>query len=54
MPNFSNTCRANPPACLLAQGADPIGMPAEEFRAYVKAELARWSKVVQASGAKVE
>jgi tripartite-type tricarboxylate transporter receptor subunit TctC len=39
---------------LLAQGADPIGMPAEEFRAYVKSELARWSKVVQASGAKVE
>jgi len=39
---------------LLAQGADPIGMPAEEFRAYVKSELARWSKVVQASGARVE
>jgi tripartite-type tricarboxylate transporter receptor subunit TctC len=39
---------------LLAQGADPIGMPAEEFRAYVKAELAKWSKVVQASGARVE
>jgi len=39
---------------LLAQGADPIGMPAEEFRAYVKSELAKWSKVVQASGAKVE
>ena len=39
---------------LLAQGADPIGMPAEEFRAYVKAELTKWSKVVQASGAKVE
>jgi len=39
---------------LLAQGADPIGMPAEEFRAYIKSELARWSKVVQASGARVE
>ena len=39
---------------LLAQGADPIGMPAEEFRAYVKAELAKWSKVVQASGARVD
>ena len=39
---------------LLAQGADPIGMSAEEFRAYVKAELAKWSKVVQASGARVE
>jgi len=54
MPNFSKTCRAILPACLLAQGADPIGMPAEEFRAYVKAELAKWSKVVQASGARVE
>jgi len=39
---------------LLAQGADPIGMPAEEFRAYVKSELARWSQVVRASGARVE
>jgi len=39
---------------LLAQGADPIGMPAEEFRVYVKSELAKWSKVVRASGATVE
>ncbi len=39
---------------LLAQGADPIGMPAEAFRAYVKAEIAKWGKVVQASGARVE
>ncbi len=39
---------------LLAQGADPIGMPAEAFRGYVKAEIAKWGKVVQASGAKVE
>jgi tripartite-type tricarboxylate transporter receptor subunit TctC len=39
---------------LLTQGADPIGMPAEAFRAYVKAEIAKWGKVVQASGARVE
>jgi len=39
---------------LLAQGADPIGMPAGEFRAYVKSELAKWGKVVRASGATVE
>jgi len=39
---------------LLAQGADPIGMPAPEFRAYVKAELAKWAKVVQAVGVKLE
>lgn len=39
---------------LLAQGADPIGLPAEEFRAYVRAEIAKWSKVVQASGARVD
>ena len=39
---------------LLSQGADPIGMPAESFRAYVKAELAKWGKVVRASGVRVE
>jgi tripartite-type tricarboxylate transporter receptor subunit TctC len=39
---------------LLAQGADPIGMPAGEFRVYVKTELAKWGKVVRASGATVE
>lgn len=39
---------------LLAQGADPIGMPAEVFRSYVKAEIAKWGKVVEASGARVD
>ena len=39
---------------LLGQGADPIGMPMEEFRPYVKSELAKWSKVVQAVGVKLE
>lgn len=39
---------------LVGQGADPIGMPMEEFRPYVKSELAKWSKVVQAVGVKLE
>jgi len=36
------------------RGSGAIFTPAEEFRAYFKAELAKWSKVVQASGARVE
>ena len=39
---------------LLDQGADPIGMPAAEFRAYFRSELVKWAKVVQAIGVKLE
>jgi len=38
---------------LLAQGADPIGMPAEQFAAYLKAEIAKWEKAVKATGVKI-
>jgi tripartite-type tricarboxylate transporter receptor subunit TctC len=33
-------------------GMDARGMPATEFSAYVKSEIAKWAKVVKASGAK--
>ena len=33
-------------------GMDARGMPAAEFSAYVKSEIAKWAKVVKASGAK--
>lgn len=39
---------------LLALGADPVAMPADEFAAYWRRELAKWADLVKASGAKVE
>jgi tripartite-type tricarboxylate transporter receptor subunit TctC len=36
---------------LIAQGADPVGGPPDEFAAYIREETARWSKVVKSSGA---
>jgi len=39
---------------LISQGADPLGTTPEEFRAFVKAELVKWAKAVQAAGVRVE
>jgi tripartite-type tricarboxylate transporter receptor subunit TctC len=39
---------------LLSQGAEPVGNTPEQFADYVKAEIAKWEKVVKASGAKVD
>jgi tripartite-type tricarboxylate transporter receptor subunit TctC len=39
---------------MLALGAEPVGSTPEEFAAYVKAEAARYAKLVKASGAKVD
>lgn len=36
------------------QGADPGGMPPEEFGKLVRTEIAKWSKVVKDAGAKVD
>jgi tripartite-type tricarboxylate transporter receptor subunit TctC len=36
------------------QGADPGGMPPNEFGRLVKAEIAKWAKVVKDSGAKID
>ena len=41
-------------ARLLQVGAIPSGMPPEKFAAFIKAETAKWAKVVKASGAKVD
>ena len=39
---------------LSSQGADPVGNTPEQFTEFVRAEIAKWAKVVKASGAKVE
>jgi len=36
------------------QGADPGGMPPAEMEKLVKAEIAKWAKVVKDAGAKVD
>jgi tripartite-type tricarboxylate transporter receptor subunit TctC len=36
------------------QGADPGGMPPNEFGQLIKAEIAKWAKVVKDSGAKID
>jgi tripartite-type tricarboxylate transporter receptor subunit TctC len=37
-----------------ADGADPIGSSPEEFAAYLRSEIARWTKVVTAAGIRAD
>ena len=39
---------------LISLAADPVTTTPAEFGAYIKAEIARWAKVVRDSGAKAE
>ncbi len=39
---------------LYSQGAEPALLGPEEFRAYIKADIARWAKVIKAANIKVE
>ena len=39
---------------LSEQGADPMTMTPSEYASYIKAEVAKWAKVVKAAGAKVD
>ena len=36
------------------QGADPVGSTPEEFGDYMRAETAKWAKLLRASGANVD
>jgi tripartite-type tricarboxylate transporter receptor subunit TctC len=39
---------------LASQGAEPIGNTAEQFTAQMKADLAKWAKVVKAANIKLD
>jgi tripartite-type tricarboxylate transporter receptor subunit TctC len=39
---------------LLAQGAEPVGNSPEQFAGHIKAEIVKWRKVVEVSGAQVD
>jgi tripartite-type tricarboxylate transporter receptor subunit TctC len=39
---------------LAAQGADPIGGAPEDFARIIRADFAKWAKVVRESGVKVD
>jgi len=41
-------------AQLLAGGAEPVGMPPDEFAVKLNAEIEKWAKVVKSSGMKVD
>ncbi|MCW5605804.1 MAG: tripartite tricarboxylate transporter substrate binding protein, partial [Burkholderiales bacterium] len=39
---------------LIGQGLDPVGGTPEQFADYIRSEIAKWAKVVKASGARAE
>jgi tripartite-type tricarboxylate transporter receptor subunit TctC len=39
---------------MTAQAAEPIGSTPQEYASFIAAEIAKWSRIVKASGAKVE
>ncbi|MBI3069497.1 MAG: tripartite tricarboxylate transporter substrate binding protein, partial [Betaproteobacteria bacterium] len=39
---------------MLHEGVEPAGTTPEEFGAYIRSEIAKWTKVVKATGARVD
>ena len=46
--------RADVKQNLASQGADPLVMTPDEFDAFMRAETAKWAKIVKASGARAD
>jgi len=41
-------------ANLLAEGAEPVGNTPEQFGEFIKAEIAKWGKVIRTAGLRAE
>jgi tripartite-type tricarboxylate transporter receptor subunit TctC len=39
---------------LIVQGFDPVGNTPDEFGRYLRAEVAKWTKVIQVTGLRAE
>ena len=39
---------------LAAGGSEPLGGTSEQYAAYIRSEIARWTRVVREAGAKVD
>lgn len=39
---------------LTGDGAEPVGSIPEQFAAFIRAEIAKWNKVIKAAGITVE
>lgn len=39
---------------LTGDGAEPVGSTPEQFAAFIRAEIAKWNKVIKAAGITVE
>jgi tripartite-type tricarboxylate transporter receptor subunit TctC len=39
---------------LLAEGAEPVGNSPEQFGEFIKAEIAKWGKVIRTAGLRAE
>jgi tripartite-type tricarboxylate transporter receptor subunit TctC len=41
-------------AAMASEGADPVGSSADEFAAFIRAEIAKWTQVVKTAGIQQE
>jgi tripartite-type tricarboxylate transporter receptor subunit TctC len=41
-------------AAMASEGADPVGSSADEFAAFIRSEIAKWTQVVKTAGIQQE